>query len=188
MLGRATRKAVAGLLMVAVLSACATSEEVNERIQVEPGGRLEVDLDLGDGLRPDPGSLEVLAHDANEVRIHAHASGWGASGVRFRVDETERGVRVFGRVEGAFAWMFGGPNIQVSIRVPREFALDLRCTAGPITVEEVNGPVRARTADASIEVIGAEGTVKLRTGTLKNAFSAAFLSSVAFAAAMYSVK
>ncbi len=164
-LGRATRKAVAGWLMVAVLPACAPSEAVDERIQVEPRGRLEVDLDLGDGLRPDPGSLEVLAHDANEVRILAHASGWGASGVRFRVDKTERGVRVYGRVEGAFAWLFGGPNIQVSIRVPREFALDLRCTAGPITVEEVNGPVRARTADASIEVIGAEGTVKLRTGS-----------------------
>ena len=164
-MGKARRRAVAGLLLSAALPACAPSEEVNERIQVEPGGRLEVDLDLGDGLRPDPGSLEVLAHDADEVRIFAQANGWGASGVRIRVDATERGVRVFGRVEGAFAWLFGGPRIAVSIRVPREFGLDLRCSAGPIRVEEVNGPVRARTADASIEVVGVEGAVKLRTGS-----------------------
>jgi hypothetical protein len=106
----------------------------------------------------------VLSHDAGEVRIIAGATGWGASGVRFRVDPRESGVRFSGRVEGAFAWMFGGPNVQVQIVVPREFALDLRCTTGSIRIEDVNGRVRARTDDAPIEVVGAEGSVKLRTG------------------------
>jgi hypothetical protein len=106
----------------------------------------------------------VLSHDAGEVRILAGATGWGASGVRFRVDPREDGVRFSGRVEGAFAWMFGGPNVQVHIVVPRDFALDLRCTTGSIRIEDVNGRVRARTDDAPIEVVGAEGSVKLRTG------------------------
>jgi DUF4097 and DUF4098 domain-containing protein YvlB len=105
----------------------------------------------------------VVSHDANEVWILADASGWGASGVRFRVDRSERGVRLLGRVEGVFSWMFGGPKIQVRIQIPREFSVDLRCTAGPIRITDVRGRIRARTSDAAIEVEGAEGSVKLRT-------------------------
>jgi hypothetical protein len=152
------------LLCAALAAGCGSPESMEERIPVEPGGRLEVDLDLGDGLRPDPGSLEVVSHDSDEIRIVAEASGWGASGVRFRVDENGRAVSVQARVEGTFSWMFGGPQIQLRIRVPREFDLDLRCTAAPIRVEDVTGLVRARTGDASIDVVGAEGRLKLRTG------------------------
>jgi DUF4097 and DUF4098 domain-containing protein YvlB len=59
--------------------------------------------------------------------------------------------------------MFGGPKIQVRIQIPREFSVDLRCTAGPIRITDVRGRIRARTSDAAIEVEGAEGSVKLRT-------------------------
>jgi hypothetical protein len=156
--------AVGRWLLFAVLLGCSPARDMEERIAVESRGMLEVDIDFGDGLRPDPGSLQVLSHDAGEVRITAGASGWGASGVRFRVDPREYGVRFSGRVEGAFAWMFGGPRVQVQIVVPREFGLDLRCTTGSIRIEDVNGRVRARTDDAPIEVVGAEGSVKLRTG------------------------
>jgi hypothetical protein len=157
------RVAIGVWLLAALLAGCALADDMDERIPVEPGGRLEVDLDLGQGLRPDPGSLEVVSHDANEVWILADASGWGASGVRFRVDQGEHAVRLLGRVEGAFSWMFGGPKIQVRILIPREFSVDLRCTAGPIRITDVTGRVRARTSDAAVEVEGAEGSVKLRT-------------------------
>jgi len=159
-----------GLLLCALcalclvwVSGCERGNGMEERIPVEPGGRLEVDLDLGDGLRPDPGSLEVVSHDSNEVWIVAEATGWGASGVRFRVDAKGRAVSVQGRVEGALSWMFGGPQIRLRVRVPREFDLDLRCTAGPIRIEDVNGAVRARTGDAAIDVVGVRGRLKLRT-------------------------
>ena len=145
------------------LPASAGAEELDERIPVEPGGVLQVDLDLGEGLRPDRGSLEVRAHDADEVWIVADSSGWGASDVRFRLETLENGVRLYGRVSGALSWMFGGPSVEVRIFVPRRFSVDLRCSAGPIHVEDVNGLIRARTRNASIEVIGSEGRLKLRT-------------------------
>ena len=47
-----------------------------------------MNLDFGEGLRPDPGSLEVLSHAASEVRVIARASGWGASEVRYQLDST----------------------------------------------------------------------------------------------------
>ena len=73
-----------GLLLVATLPAAVWAEDLDERIPVELGGLLEIDMDYGEGLRPDPGFLEIASHAAREVRIVADASGWGTAGVRRR--------------------------------------------------------------------------------------------------------
>jgi len=151
------------VLLLGLLPGCSGGHDLDERIAVPRGGRLEVDLDRGDGLRPDPGWLVVQSHDADEVRILTETSEWGASGVHFRVDRAAGVIRVLGRVTGAFSWMFGGPRIEAQVWVPREFELDLRSTTGSIRIEDTSGRIRARTADGSIEVAHAEGDVKLRT-------------------------
>jgi hypothetical protein len=150
-------------LAAALLACGAGTNDLEERIPVQPGGLLEVDLYMGEGLRPDKGSLEVTSHDANEVRIAADASGWGASGVNFRVEHDAKTVRLYGRVTGALSWLFGGPQVAVRVWVPREFSLDLRTSAGPIRIEDVSGRIRARAADAPIEVSAAAGSLRLRT-------------------------
>ena len=153
------------LLLGSVLSGGAKAEELDERLRVSPGGRLEVDLDLGEGLRPDPGQIEVASHEADEVRVQVETSGWGESGVRVRVEHEGETVRVLGRVSGAFSWLFGGPHVRVRVKVPRSFSVDVRSTTAPIHIEDVRGSVRARTSDAPIEVLAAEGPVRLRAGT-----------------------
>jgi hypothetical protein len=150
-------------LATALLACQGDPDALEERLPVRPGGLLEVDLYMGEGLRPDQGSLEVASHDANEVRIAADASGWGAGGVAFRVARDGEAVRLYGRVTGTLSWLFGGPQMTVRIWVPREFSLDLRCSAGPIRIDDVSGRIRARAADAPIEVSGAAGSLKLRT-------------------------
>ena len=57
---RVKRMPVRWLLCAALAVGCGAPESMEERIPVDPGGRLEVDLDLGDGLRPDPGRLSDL--------------------------------------------------------------------------------------------------------------------------------
>lgn len=150
------------LLLALVLVPPAGADELAERIPVGPGGRLEVDLDLGPGLRPDPGSLEVRSHDASFVRVQADTSGWGAPGVELRLDHDADTVRLFGHVGGAFSFLFGGPRVSVRIWVPRRFELDLRCTGGPVRVEEVSGPLRVRSVDGAIEVVAVGGGATLR--------------------------
>ncbi len=132
------------LALVGLLAACDRADELDERIAAEPGGRLEVDLDFGEGMRPDPGFLEIHSQDVNTVRILAVASGWGASAVRFRVEAKGPTLRLFGHVEGAFSWMFGGPRIAVRIWVPRDFSLDIRCSAGPVQIDDLQGSIRSR--------------------------------------------
>ena len=156
------RSPISAVILAALLAAPIQADDLDERIPAPPGGRLEFDLERGEGLRPDPGTVEVTTHDADEVRILVDRSGWAASSVRFRVDRNGDTIRVYGRPSGAFSWLFGGPQVNVRVWVPREFSVDVRCSTGPIRIDGVTGAVRARTRDAGVEVTAVEGPVRLR--------------------------
>ncbi len=152
------------LSVVVLIPAPAQAQDLDRRIAVQPGGRLQVDLDMGQANRSQRVSLEVRSHDADEVWVVADLSGLGASSVKFRLDHDARGVvRLYGRAGGLMSWLFGGPGVHVRVWIPQDFSVDLRCPSGLIRIEELNGEIRARTRDAPIEVRGAEGNVHLRT-------------------------
>lgn len=153
--------AVCAALVVPPVSAAA----LDRRIAVQPGGLLQVDLDLGEAVRPERVSLEVRSHDADEVWVVAELSGLGESSVKFRVESDAHSVRVYARSGGIMSWLFGGPGVTVNVWVPREFSLDLRSSSGPIRVEDVSGEIRARTTEGLIEVRATEGSLELRTDT-----------------------
>lgn len=150
------------LLLVCLGGGCTDAKGLDERVRATPGGLLEVYLDRGHGLRPDPGTLVVQSHAADEVRVVGEASEWGASDVRFDVDEQGDSVRVSGGVGGPVSWLFGGPRIDVRIWVPREYAIDVRCTAGEVRLEDTRGSVRVRTA-GDVEIARADGDVRVRS-------------------------
>jgi DUF4097 and DUF4098 domain-containing protein YvlB len=151
---------------VALLSIGATApraEGLDSRIPVQPGGLLQIDLDLGEEGRADRVSLDVRSHEADEVYATADLSGLGASSVTFRVEPDDNGVRLYGRSGGLMSWLFGGPGVVVRVWVPRSFSIDARSSSGPIRIEDVVGKIRVRTTEASIEVRGIEGSVSART-------------------------
>ena len=152
------------IALAALLLAC-QGASLEEQVAAQPGGLLEVDLYMGEGLRPDQGWLEVRSHDAPEVRIDADATGWGASGVSFRLEHRDGVVRLYGRVSGALSWLFGGPQMAVQVWVPREYSVDLRTSAGPVRVDDIHGQIRIRAGDDSVEVTAAHGDVRLRAGS-----------------------
>lgn len=156
------RTATLAVLSVVLVACHSGADDLEDTLAVAPGELLEVDLYMGEGLRPDQGSLEIMSHDAEQVRVVATASGWGASGVSYRLERGEGTVRLLGRVTGSVSWLFGGPQLTVRIWVPRQFSLDLRASAGPIRVDDVAGRIRARGAEA-IEVNAGSGPIRLRT-------------------------
>ncbi len=153
------------LALSLAVSSGAAAQDLDQRIPAQPGGSLQVDLDLGEQARPERVSLEVRSHDADEVWAVADLSGLGASTVKFRVEHDENVVRVYARAGGIMSWLLGGPGVAVRIWVPREFSIDVRSASGPIRIEDVKGSIRARTTDASIDVRGTDGSLQLRTGT-----------------------
>jgi hypothetical protein len=146
-----------------LLASAARAQGLDERVPAKTGGALQVDLDFGEEGAWERVSLEVRSHDADEVWAVADLSGLAASSAVFRLDHDDRGVRLYGRTGGLLPWLLGGPAVAVRVWVPREFSADLRCSSGPIRVEELTGEVRARTAGSSIEVRGVTGPLKLRT-------------------------
>ncbi len=154
---------VAMLALLTLVPALTPADDLDQRFHVKPGGHLQVDLDLGEEIGPEQASLQVISHDADQVWVKAETLGWGASDVKFRLDQDERAVRVYGSVSGLFTMVFGGPTIRVRVWVPRDFSVDLRSTTGPIRVEELSGKVRARTFNGSIEIVGVDGPLILRS-------------------------
>lgn len=156
---------VAMVALLALVPGPARADDLDQRVYVKPGGQLQVDLDLGEEITPEQASLQVISHDADQVWVKAETLGWGASDVKFRMDQDERAVRVYGSVSGLFTMVFGGPSIRVRVWVPRDFSVDLRATTGPIRVEDITGNVRARTQNGTIEIVGVDGPLILRTET-----------------------
>lgn len=104
-----------GLAVALALVACSPAElsaSLDRRLPARPGGRLQVDLDLGEEARPERVSLEVRSHDADEVWAFADVSGPGASSVSFRLEPDESGVRLYGHAGGPLSWLFGGPSVR----------------------------------------------------------------------------
>jgi hypothetical protein len=133
--------------------------DFDERIPVGPGGSLEVEVALGDGISFDRGSLEIRSHEDGDVRVLADTSGWGAYAVDLDLSHEADRVKLVGRVEGALHWLFGGPTVDVSIWVPREFSVQARMTGGPLVLEDLEGAVQAHADDGDVEVAGVRGSV-----------------------------
>jgi len=133
-----------------------------DAVAVSPGGVVELDVDFGEGLRPDPGFIELAAHDADEVRVRVESSGWGSWAVESSLEERGQKTRISVRVGGATSWMFGGPSLRIFAWVPRGSSVDVRSNGLPLRIEEIQGSVRARTRDAGIELRGVEGPARLR--------------------------
>jgi hypothetical protein len=160
----------AGIGIALLLLACSPDGRepeaaLDQRIAAAPGGLLQVDLDLGSEARPDRVSLEVRAHDADEVWAVADVSGPGASSVAFRIEHDGARVRLYARSRGVWSWLFGGPSVALRVFVPREFSLDLRSASGPIRIEDVSGAIRARTTDGRLEVRAADGPLRVHSAT-----------------------
>jgi hypothetical protein len=133
-----------------------TAEEwLDERLSVEPGGTLFVDLDRG--------AVEVCSHDAPEVYVQAEARGWASGMVQFNLARHGNDVELDGSVDGWFPNLLGQPRVEVRAWVPREYSVEIETRGGRIRVEEIHGRLGAFTRGGRIEIARVEGPVLART-------------------------
>jgi hypothetical protein len=136
--------------------------DFDRRFEVGPGGAIEADIVLGGGISFDHGSLQVRSHGDDQVRVEADSSGWGKYAVDIDVQQQGNRITLVGRVEGPLHWMFGGPEVDVTIWVPRDFDVTASIDGGPLLLEDLTGPIRAHVHDAKAILRRAEGPVVLR--------------------------
>ena len=89
-------------------------------VPAEQTGTLYVELDRG--------RVDVVPHDASEVRIEAQARGLGASSVHFQLRQDGNDVVLTGRGEEWLAWMQSGPSVRVRAWVPRRYTVEISTT------------------------------------------------------------
>jgi hypothetical protein len=146
---------LAGILAALPLAARG-AEDFEDSVDAAPGGRLRVEVDAGD--------VEIEGHDRDEISVDGRASGIGASGVEFELEEAEDGRAALLSVDlGGLSAVFGGPRVRLHVRVPHRTALDVRTGGGDVEIEEVDGPVRARTSGGKVEVSRIRAAVDLET-------------------------
>lgn len=148
-MSRTGRIAVAGLVAaISVLLIYIVSEsEAETRLPAREGGTLLADVSLGSGLSFDRGSLEIRSHDDADVRVVTRAWGWGKYAVDVQAIARDGDVLVEGSVEGPLHWAFAGPTVDVEVFVPQGYGVNARVDGGPLTLEDLSGPVVARSGE-----------------------------------------
>jgi DUF4097 and DUF4098 domain-containing protein YvlB len=95
-------------------------------------------------------------------RTVARTSGWTSRAMRFSLDQDGRTVRLTG-TRSSWLGGLGSGRVEVRVRTPQEFSLDLRTSGGRIDVQEVNGQVKATTSGGSIELDRITGGIEVNT-------------------------
>lgn len=151
-LGRWLTMLAAGALLLAGPALAATESQT---FDVGAGGRLKIDTDIG--------SIEVSTGTGDQVAATVTWSGSNAD--EFTVDFSQDGDRV--TIEGDFdrgLWGWGSsPKVRFEVTVPERFDVDLETSGGSISVDDLEGEVRARTSGGSLSFGQIDGPVYGRT-------------------------
>ena len=152
---------------LAALFACVAAplpllaDDFEESVGASAGETVAVEIDFGDGLRPDPGTVRLSSYKGDEVRVRVDTTGWGSWDVEVSLERRSGRVRLDVRARGTTTWMFGGPNIRIDVEVPERVNVDVVSWGGNVRIEDLVGGVRCTLHDADILVRNVDGRVKL---------------------------
>jgi DUF4097 and DUF4098 domain-containing protein YvlB len=118
-------------------------------------------------LRVNDGTIKVSSAPGRNVQAAVHAVGY-TRGRDYEVQATQTGSRIDLNIrirsEGFRLFNWGSRSLEVRLVVPATTNLDLDSGDGQVTVADVAGTLRARTADGDIDVRRVRGDLELRTG------------------------
>ncbi len=159
-LGRSIGLAIllAGLLAASAVKA----DEFVESVPAKHGETVDVEIDFGEGLRPDPGYIRLTSQAGDDqVRARVDTTGWGNWDVEVSLERRGGRVQLDVRARGTTTWMFGGPNIRIDVSVPEGIDVNVVSWGGNVRVENLIGGLRGTLHDADILVRNVDGRVKL---------------------------
>ncbi len=151
-------------------------ESIEQNYKVDPGGSLTLEAEIG--------SIQVdgWTNDEVEIRIAKRMEGRREERARSAFDEIEvilsqrdndvriqvvdrRSPGIFGGRVRVSAGLFRSSRVSVEmkVRVPERYPLDLSTVDGSIQIGNIKGPVTARAVDGDIDIGVSNGDVTART-------------------------
>jgi len=142
------------LLALALFAAPSQAQNVDRTISVKSGGLLTMNIETG-------GDIEIRGWDRSEVHVLAEIDGRDSERIDFQVSETSRGVAI--RSEYRSRRGRSSSNVQVVVRVPREYGLDVETMGGDLTVVDVSGRLEGSSMGGDLVLSGLAGIVQMST-------------------------
>jgi hypothetical protein len=163
-----TRTAIfAAVLALLTISAAhaAIDNNLHRTFNVQQGGTLTVDADLGNVIVTGGGSGVTV-----DVKRRAHVSSQSKADDIFKDYAVEFGqsgndVRVRARYDHPFSWLHWDNDLDVDIivSVPATSNLSIKTSGGNLKVGDLHGEVRAKTSGGNVELARITGPVDAGT-------------------------
>ena len=112
-------------ILLAALAPGASAGELATYFPAGAAESLRIDLDFGE--------VDLVPHDAPEIRIVAEARGLGASSVHFAAHVVGDTIVVTGDAEPWVELLQGLPSVRVRAWVPRHIDVEVRRRPAPAT-------------------------------------------------------
>lgn len=138
-------------------AAAMESDVIRRSFRVSPGGLLRLETDRGNI------QIRTSSRNAVEVEVRREARG-RASEEDFQVEFRQDGDRIV--IDGTSErnrWGSDGLSIDFVIEVPEQFNLDLETAGGNISVDDLNGTVKASTAGGNLSFGAITGSIRAST-------------------------
>jgi len=142
------------LLLPALLFLVQTSaaQEVARTYDASPGGLLRLDIETG-------GSITIRGWERNEVEVNIFVSGQDGGDVIVDLNEIRNGIGVSTEYEGRH----GRADVDIEIRVPGVFDINLETTGGDVRIEGVEGTIEGQTMGGDLEFDNLKGDIEFNT-------------------------
>lgn len=150
-------------LVLATSAVHAAEKRFEEAYTVQPGGKLSVEANEGDVI--------VTGTNSDRVVVRVVMSGSERSLERMTLTTQQKGndvlVTAKHRNGDWRGWISLGSNDsnKISIEVPRGYNVDLRTSAGDLSVSQLTGEASVKTSDGDIHVADIVGPVHLQTSS-----------------------
>lgn len=128
---------------------------VDQSVAASPGETLLLDFPAG-------ASVDIRGWDEPRVRVRGTIGGDDGADTRVYTDRHARGVRIRSVYEGANR--SHSTNVQLEIRVPRRYDVEIDSAGGGITIMEVEGQFEGTTGGGAIVMQHVKGSADLTTG------------------------
>jgi DUF4097 and DUF4098 domain-containing protein YvlB len=145
-------RTISSVLLLALFMMPAKAQETHRTFDVKAGDRLELDLDTG-------GDIVITGWDKNQVDITINIEGRDREDVVVDMEANSRGVEV----STEFKSRRSRADVNMTIRVPRKFNLEVSTTGGDVQIENVDGKTEGSSMGGDIVLRGLSGNVDFTT-------------------------
>jgi len=137
---------------LAFFASAAQAQNVHRTFDVAAGSRLELDLETG-------GDITITGWDKNQVDITVTVEGRDKDDISFNIEQNSRGVEI----SSEFQKRRARADVNMVIRVPRKFDLEVSTTGGDVHVENIDGKIEGSSMGGDIVLTGLNGFVEFST-------------------------